>query len=221
MKVFEVLFSCSQLFREVADKTRLTVVKVFNVKLGPAFLVLRPHYGNMSWFLGFLKVPLGSRFSDLTKVQLGSQFGVPRSSVLGPLLFNIDMINLFYEFEDWHSASYADDTTLCSCATEIPSVALELQASTTIHFRWFKNNHLKANPGKSHILPSTNKLEIVSIDGIPLAAISHEKLLGVTIDSELKFANHIKEFCLKVGKKINALCRISSSMSLGKRRTLM
>ena len=48
MKVFEVLFSCSQLFREVADKSRLTVVKVFNVKLGPAFLVLRPHYGNMS-----------------------------------------------------------------------------------------------------------------------------------------------------------------------------
>ena len=36
--------------------------------------------------------------------------------------------------------------------------------------------------------------------------------------SELKFENHIKELCLKVGKKINALCRISSSMSLEKRR---
>ena len=168
-----------------------------------------------------MKAPLGSRFSDLTKVQLGSQFGVPQSSVLEPLLFNIDMIDLFYEFEDSDFASYADDTTLCSCATEIPSVALELQASATKHFRWFKNNHLKANPGKSHILPSTNKLEIVSIDGIPLAASSQEKLLGVTIDLELNFENHIKEFCLKVGKKINALCRISSSMSLGKRRTLI
>ena len=39
--------------------------------------------------------------------------------------------------------------------------------------------------------------------------------------SELKFENHIKELCLKVGKKINALCHISSSMSLEKRRTLM
>ena len=71
------------------------------------------------------------------------------------------------------------------------------------------------------ILLSTNKLEIVSIDGIPLAASSHEKLLGVTIDSELKFENHITEICLKVSKKINALCRISSFMSLEKRRTLM
>ena len=131
------------------------------------------------------------------------------------------MINLFNECGDSNLTSYADNTTPCSCATDIPSVALEVQASATKLFRWFKNNHLKANPGKSHILLSTNKLEIVSIDGIPLAASSHEKLLGVTIDSELKFENHIKELCLKVGKKINALCLISSSMSLGKRKTLM
>ena len=82
-------------------------------------------------------------------------------------------------------------------------------------------NNLKANPGKSHILLSTKKPEIVSIDGIPLAASSHEKLVGVTLDSELKFENDITELCLKVSKKLNALCRISSPMSLEKRRTLM
>ena len=156
----------------------------------------------MSCFLGFLKVPLGSRFSDFSKVLLGSQFGVPQGSVLGPLLFNIDMINLFYECEDSNVASYADDTTPYSCATDIPSVALEVQASATKLFRWFKNNHLKANPRKSHILLSTNKLEIVSNGGIPLAASSHEKLLGLSIDSELRFENYIKELCLKVGKKL-------------------
>ena len=66
----------------------------------------------------------------------------------------------------------------------------------------YRSLQLKTNPGKSHILLSTNKPEIVSIDGIPLAASSHEKLLGVTIDSELKFENHIKELYLKVGKKL-------------------
>ena len=166
-------------------------------------------------------VPLGLRFSDFSKVLLGSQFGVPQGSVLGPLLLNIDMINLFYECEDSNVASYADDTTPYSCATDIPSLPLEVQASATKLFRWFKNNHLKANPGKYHILLSTNNLEIFSIGGIPLAASSHEKLLVVTIDSELKFEDHIKELCLKVGKKINALCHISSPMSLEKGRTLM
>ena len=107
------------------------------------------------------------------------------------------------------------------CATDKPSVALELQASATKLFRWFKNNHLKANPGKSHILLSSKKPEIVSVDGISIAASSHEKLLGVIIDSELKFENHITEICLKVSKKNNALWRISSFRSLEKRRTLM
>ena len=93
--------------------------------------------------------------------------------------------------------------------------------STDLCKRWFKNNHLKANPGKSHILLSINKHQIFSIDGIPLAASSHEKLLGVIVDSELIFENHIKELRLKVSKKINALCHISISMSLEKPRTLM
>ena len=112
------------------------------------------------------------------------------------------MINLFYESEASNFASYADDTTPYSCATDIPSVALELQACATKLFHWFKNNHFKVNPGKSHILLSTKKPEIVSIDEIPLAASSHEILLGVTIDSDLKFEYHITELCLKVSKKL-------------------
>ena len=131
------------------------------------------------------------------------------------------MINLFCKCEDSNVASYADDTTPNLYATDIPSLPLEVQAYVTKRFHWFKNNHLKANPGKPHILLGTNKLEIASIDGIPLAASFHEKLLRVTIDSELKFENHIKELCLKVDKKNNVLCHMPNSMSLEKRKTLM
>ena len=131
------------------------------------------------------------------------------------------MIDLFYECEGSSVASYADDTTPYSCATDIPSLPLEVQASATKLFCWFKNNHLKANQGKSHILLSSKKPEIVSGNGISLAASSHEILLGVIINSELKFVNHITELCLIVSKKINAVCRISSFMSLEKCRTLM
>ena len=48
------------------------------------------------------------------------------------------MIDLFYQCEDSSVASYADDTTPYSCATDIPSVALELQASAAKLFLWLK-----------------------------------------------------------------------------------
>lgn len=39
-------------------------------------------------------------------------FGVPQGSILGLLLFNINLCNLFYFLEDLGIASFADDTTV-------------------------------------------------------------------------------------------------------------
>ena len=90
------------------------------------------------------RVKINKNFSDRTDLE----FGVPKGSVLGPFLFNIEKIDLFYKCEDYNVGSYTDDTIPYSCATDIHNVALELQASASKLFRWFKNNHLKANPRK-------------------------------------------------------------------------
>ena len=45
-----------------------------------------------------------------------------------------------------------------------------------------------------------------------------ETLLGVSIDSELNFENHISNICSKVNKKLNALGRIAGYITLEKRR---
>ena len=44
--------------------------------------------------------------------------GVSQGSILGPLLFNIDLTDLFYECEESSVSSYADDTIPYSCASD-------------------------------------------------------------------------------------------------------
>ena len=57
-------------------------------------------------------------FSERSRIE----HGVPQGSILGPLLFNIDLIDLFYECEESNIASYADDTTPYSCARDTQTV---------------------------------------------------------------------------------------------------
>ena len=82
---------------------------------------------------------------------------------------------------------------------------------------------MKANPGKCYLLLSTKSPEVVSIDGIQITSRSStaETLLGINIDSELNFENHLYAICNKVSRKINDLGRIANYMPLEKRRIVM
>ena len=80
---------------------------------------------------------------------------------------------------------------------------------------------MKANPGKSNILLSNKKTEKVKINDVVLNSSVEEKLLGITLDSELKYEKHITDVCNKTSQKIHVLSRITSYMSLNKRRLLM
>ena len=106
LKCFKFCFlNIVDFFPRLQIKVDLQLKRFSKIRLGPAFPLLRTHYGNMSRFSGFLRIPLGSRFSNFSNALLGSQFGVPQGSVLGPLLLNIDMINRFYKCEDCNVAS--------------------------------------------------------------------------------------------------------------------
>ena len=67
---------------------------------------------------------------------------MPQSSSLGPLPFNIDLIDLFSECEESNIASYADDTTPYSCVRDIQTVISELKSLTNF-FTGFSTKILK------------------------------------------------------------------------------
>ena len=62
-------------------------------------------------------------FSERSRID----HGVPQSSILGSSLFNSDLIDLFYECEEGNMVSYAEDTSLYSCASGTQTVISELK----------------------------------------------------------------------------------------------
>ena len=105
---------------------------------------------------------------------------------------------MFLECEDDNISSYADDTTPYSCAQDISSVVSELQRITKKIFDWCRNNHMKANPEKCHVILSSNTQREIRLANASVA--TSEKLLGITLESELKFKEHINKICNIVNK---------------------
>ena len=105
----------------------------------------------LSWY-GVPHKSLDIIFSYLNNLTQGFsrksyvKYGVPYDSVLGPLLLNIDLIDLFLECEDDNDSSYADDTYSLFWCTRYISVTSKLQRTVQEIFDWGKNNNMKANP---------------------------------------------------------------------------
>ena len=77
---------------------------------------------------------------------------------------------------------------------------------------------MKAN---SDLLLSTSTSSTANINGDIIKKFESEKLLGVTIDYELNFEEHLSKVCDKASQKLNALARISSYMNINQRKRIM
>ena len=60
-------------------------------------------------------------------------YGVPQGSILGPLLFNIHLCDLFYFLENTDIASYADDNTIYSAQKNRETVNYTIEISSQVH----------------------------------------------------------------------------------------
>ena len=78
--------------------------------------------------------------------------------VLGPILFNIYLDDLFY-FLFFNVCSFADDTTPYFCDKGLAFVFANLEEHSNIAMKWFENNYMKMNSGKGHFFISGNKFE--------------------------------------------------------------
>ena len=99
---------------------------------------------------------VGSFYSETLQVI----YGVPQGSILGPLLFNVDLIDFFLaEHYKLYFSNYADDTTTTfnSRITFLETIP-DLEITSDNLFNWFCYNNFKANVIYSYHLLMQNPL---------------------------------------------------------------
>ena len=143
------------------------------------------------------QVRLGSHTSTLEKIMTG----VPQGSILGPLLFNVFINDIFYFVKQAVICNCADDNTLSFIHNNLVVLKKILEEGSCILIDWFFKNFMKANPTKFQaICIGKNAHENIAsfkVDSVEIKCEENVTFLGVTIDFMLSFDDHVTDICKK------------------------
>ena len=163
------------------------------------------------------RVRVNASFSSWREIETG----VPQGSVLGPELYNINSNDLFL-FMLLEIANYADDNSPFAVAPTIPQVLSQLEQESVSLLNWIKNNGLKANPDKFHLLLSDPSEELlINVDNRDIKNSKSQKLLGIKIDNKLTFSDHVSSICTTASQKLHALSRVRNFMTLKQAKIIL
>ena len=156
---------------------------------------------------------MGSSFSDLLDIL----YGIPQGSILGHLIFKINLCDLFLSEYSSEFSIFAEGTTPYECGKNYDEVINKLEDTIEKLFNWFQCNNFKTNASKCHFFLSSYKPVTIKIKESAIKSSNSEKILGVTIDSKLPFDDHITILCRKTSRKLHALSRVANYMVLTKK----
>ena len=158
-----------------------------------------------------------SDWEDLNK-------GIPQGSILGPLIFNILLNDIFYFVNTGSIYNYADDDYVSVQHDELGLVKKVLKQETLQLVKWFSDNAMEANPNKFQGIlfirghnVSSMQLQVNDND---IYFVSSINALGIYIDDKLNLNDHVDRICSKAACQVSALQRLTSVLDFPSRKAI-
>ena len=143
------------------------------------------------------------------------KYGVPQGSILGPLLFLIYINDLPLHVKQSNMDLYADDSTLHFHDKNIEKINSILQNDLNAIQSWCNNNSMKINAQKTKCMKLGSKQKLkqlselcITVNETCIENVHSFKLLGIDIDENLSWEDHVDRICKTISSKVSLLYKI-------------
>ena len=149
------------------------------------------------------------------------KYGVPQGSILGPLLFIIYINDLPLHVEKSNIDLYADDSTMHYHDMCAENINIVLQNDIDAVKAWCNNNSMKINTQKTKCMKICSKGKLirsselcVKIEENLIETVHSYKLLGIDIDLNLEWEDHVNRICKIISSKISLLQKLKDYLPI-------
>ena len=110
-------------------------------------------------------------------------------SILGPVLFNLFINDLFFFIKEAELENFAEDSTIYVGSKDLTEFLEILRKECETAINWLKTNNMIENPYKLMITSSKKDLSksVLNRNGVELTIESSFKLLGVETENKMDF----------------------------------